>query len=259
MTRLAPSHAGPREWDAETYHRVSDVQYQWGLEVLDRLELAGDEAVLDAGCGTGRVTAVLADRLPRGRVIAVDASASMVAKALKTLAGRAEVLHQDLAELQLDQPVDAVFSNAVFHWLPDHRRLFKRLAASLRTGGRLVAQCGGKGNVAALADVIREVLAEQPFRSTIRQFPSIWNFASPDDTERLLREVGFESVRCWSEAKRVTPDDARGFLGAVSLGPYIHRLPEDQRPVFVDRVADRMGEPLTLDYVRLNIAAVRPG
>jgi trans-aconitate 2-methyltransferase len=257
VTRLATSHTGPREWDAETYHRVSDMQYGWGLEVLGRLELTGDETVLDAGCGTGRVTAALADRVPRGHVIAVDASASMVEKARETLAGRAEVLHQDLAELRLERPVDAVFSNAVFHWLPDHRRLFARLAGSLRPGGRLVAQCGGRGNVAALADVIREVLGEQPFRSAIGEFPRIWNFAAPEDTERLLREVSFESVCCWTETKQVTPDDARGFLGAVSLGPYIHRLPEPLRPVFVDRVAERMGEPLMLDYVRLNISGAR--
>ncbi|MFL5957235.1 MAG: class I SAM-dependent methyltransferase, partial [Solirubrobacterales bacterium] len=82
----------PREWDATTYDRVSTPQLEWGLRVLDRLPLRGDERVLDAGCGSGRVTARLAERLPRGHVVAVDASAAMVARAREALPPDAEVL-----------------------------------------------------------------------------------------------------------------------------------------------------------------------
>jgi SAM-dependent methyltransferase len=74
-----------REWNAETYHRVSDPQWHWGLAVLNRLRLAGDELALDVGCGTGRLTEVLARRLPRGRVIGVDLSANMLAAARQHL------------------------------------------------------------------------------------------------------------------------------------------------------------------------------
>jgi trans-aconitate 2-methyltransferase len=252
------SDTAPREWDAETYHRVSDMQLAWGLEVLDRLELAGDETVLDAGCGTGRVTTVLAERVPRGRVIAVDASDAMVAKARETLGDRAEVFQADLSALELDERVDAIFSNAVFHWIPDHQRLFERLHGCLRPGGQLVAQCGGKGNVATLAAVIGGVIAEEPFRSAIREDPRIWNFAAPEEAERTLRGAGFDPVETWREDKTLTPDDPRGFLRAVSLGPYVELLPESDRDLFVDRVAERMGEPMTLEYVRLNIAARKP-
>src|ERR1700730_9544427 len=120
-----------RDWDAVTYDRVSDPQLAWAVDQLDRLELTGDEVVLDAGCGSGRVTALLADRLPRGRVYAVDAAPSMAEHAARTLAlrypERATVLCKDLVELELPEPVDAVFSNATFHWIPDHERLFARL------------------------------------------------------------------------------------------------------------------------------------
>jgi trans-aconitate 2-methyltransferase len=90
-----------RDWDAATYDRVSSPQVEWAGPVLDRLELRGDETVLDAGCGTGRVTAVLAQRLPRGRVIAVDGSPAMVAEARKRLPGDVDVRVADLLELTL--------------------------------------------------------------------------------------------------------------------------------------------------------------
>jgi trans-aconitate 2-methyltransferase len=137
-----------RDWDASTYERVSGPQVEWAARVLHRLPLRGDETVLDAGCGSGRVTQMLLERLPRGHVVAVDAAPSMVEAARAALGDRATVLLSDLTELEVDEPVDAAFSNAVFHWIPDHARLFARIHAALRPGGRLIAQCGGAGNIA---------------------------------------------------------------------------------------------------------------
>ena len=137
-----------RTWDAGTYDRVSGPQAEWAALVLDRLPLEGNETVLDAGCGSGRVTQRLLERLPEGRVVAVDSARSMVEHAREVLDERATVFCADLAQLELDEPVDAVFSNAVFHWVPDHEQLFERMFAALRPGGVLVAQCGRAGNIA---------------------------------------------------------------------------------------------------------------
>jgi trans-aconitate 2-methyltransferase len=252
------ARAAPSEWDAETYHRVSDLQLEWGREVLDRLPLSGDETVLDAGCGSGRVTELLVARLPKGRVIAVDASEAMVEKARETLGDRAEVRVANLAELELDEHVDAVFSNAVFHWIHDHERLFARIHAALRPGGRLIAQCGGKGNVAPLTAAIREVGGEPPFDRYLDSAPRYWYFATPEDTAARLRDTGLEQVHCWAEPKVDQPEDPIDFLESVSLGPYIMLLPEDLRRPFVEAVVDRMSKPVTLAYVRLNIDARRP-
>ncbi len=131
--------------------------------VIERLALRGDETVLDAGCGSGRVTKLLLERLPEGRVIAVDAAPSMVEEARAALGPGVEVIQSDLTELELDERVDAVFSNAVFHWVPDHDALFARLRAALRPGGRLVAQCGGAGNVERFHEVAKAVGDEEPF------------------------------------------------------------------------------------------------
>jgi trans-aconitate 2-methyltransferase len=246
---------GAREWDAETYDRVSDPQFEWGLEVLERLELSGDETVLDAGCGTGRVTAKLIERLPEGRVLAVDGSEDMVEKARQALGDSAEVSFMDLAELELSEPVDLVFSTAVFHWIVDHDNLFRRLHASLRPGGRLVAQCGGQGNVAKLATAIVAVAGGPDYAPHFEGMKVIWNFAAPDATEEKLKGAGFSEARCWLQPKPVTPEQPLEFLATVTLGPHLARLPEEERDAFTRDVAAELGDPLTLDYVRLNIEA----
>jgi trans-aconitate 2-methyltransferase len=250
-------NTGPREWDAKTYDRVSDPQYQWGLEVLDRLELAGDETVMDAGCGSGRVTAKLLERLPNGSVLCVDASESMIEQARETLGDRAEYLVADLAELEIERPVDVVFSTATFHWVTDHDRLFSRLRAAIRPGGRLHAQCGGKGNVAKHAQAIVSVATRPEFAPHFNDMTVMWNFASPDETEERLRRAGFDDVRCWLEDKPVQPENPYDFTTTVTMGPHLARLPEQLRRSFAEAVLELEDDPLTLNYVRLNIEASR--
>ncbi len=252
-----PMNSGPREWDAETYDAVSDPQFRWGMEVLERLQLRGDEVAVDAGCGSGRVTAELAKRLPRGRLIAVDGSAAMVEKARERLGDAvAAYLVADLSELELDEPVDLVFSTATFHWIADHDRLFARLRAALRPGGRLVAQCGGEGNVAAHARTIAAVAARPEFASHFAEASGLWNFASAEQTEERLRAAGFAEARCWLEPKPVTPARPLEFISTVTLGPLLAQLPDELRRPFAEAVLAASEQPLTLDYVRLNIEAV---
>jgi trans-aconitate 2-methyltransferase len=250
-------NTGPREWDAQTYDRVSDPQYGWGLEVLERLELAGDEYVMDAGCGSGRVTAKLLEKLPDGRVLCVDASQSMIDAARAALGDRVDYLVADLAEVEVEQPVDVIFSTATFHWLPDHDRLFARLHAALEPGGRLTAQCGGAGNVAEHARHILTVATRPEFIEHFQDMSVMWNFATPEETEERLRRAGFDHVRCWLEDKPVQPEDPYTFTTTVTMGPHLARLPEDLRRAFAESVLELEDDPLTLNYVRLNIDGKR--
>jgi trans-aconitate 2-methyltransferase len=244
-----------RDWDAATYDRVSDPQLAWALEQLERLRLEGEEVVLDAGCGSGRVTALLADRVPRGRVYAVDVAPSMVEHAREALGERATVLCQDLADLDLPEPVDAVFSNATFHWIPDHDRLFAGLHRTIKPGGRLVAQCGGIGNIDAFRLAADSVAAEEPFDQFFVGWRRPWNYATPEETEARLTEAGFSEVECWLEPKSVEPADPRAFVTTVCLVRHLDPLPEGLRGPFIDRVLARSGQPLVLEYVRLNMTA----
>jgi trans-aconitate 2-methyltransferase len=246
--------SGSRDWDAATYDRIADPMTRWGGTVLERLPLRGNETVLDAGCGSGRVTEQLADALPRGRVIALDGSPAMLAEARVKLARFGERVDYVLADLRrplpLAQPVDAIFSTATFHWLPDHGALFAHLAAVLRLGGRLVAQCGGAGNIASVVAVL----------ATIGDgWTGPWTFATPEETEERLRAAGFTDIDTWlqDEPTPLEPGPAiEDFLRTVILGDHLARLPEAERGPFVKAVAARLPRP-EIDYVRLNISARR--
>jgi trans-aconitate 2-methyltransferase len=253
----------PVEWDARTYHEVAAPQEEWGREVLARLDLSGDETVLDAGCGSGRVTGLLCERLPDGRVIGVDGSRQMVEHARENLAGfadRVDLRVGDLLDLDLDQEVDAVFSNATFHWILDHERLFARLFAGLRPGGVMEAQCGGKGNGAEWQRVLESLQGDERFSDYLSGMPDVSNFASVGDTRDRLERAGFEiePAGVWLERRTVEPPDPRAFTHAVGLSKHLVRLPENLHEQFIDAVLELMPSPFVLDYVRLNISAKRP-
>jgi trans-aconitate 2-methyltransferase len=240
-------------WDADTYDRSSEPQQAWASEVLGRLEgIAPDATVLDVGCGTGRVTEALLALVPRGRVLAFDASADMVALARDRLGDRAEVWCQDALELDLDEPVDAILSTATLHWVTDHDRLWARLARALRPGGAMEIQCGGEGNIDRVREVI-ETVAGDCAPELLGWSP--WVFAGPRDTERRLWEAGFTDTRCWLEERPTYPEDLAAFVPTSILAAHLARLPEERREQFAAEVL--AGVRLPLDYVRLNVSAVR--
>jgi trans-aconitate 2-methyltransferase len=251
--------ASSRDWDAVSYDRVSDPQFAWALEQLERLALQGHEVVLDAGCGSGRVTAELVRRLPEGRVYGVDVAPSMAAHAREALGDRATILCQDLVELDLPEPVDAVFSNATFHWIKDHDALFGALHRVMKPGARLVAQCGGKGNINRFRTLADEVALQEPFSEHFVGWEGPWNYAPAEETQDRLTRAGFTDVTCWLEPKSVAPGDPQAFIRTVCLVRHLDRLPEDLHGTFLNEVLARAGQPLVLDYVRLNMTGTCGG
>jgi trans-aconitate 2-methyltransferase len=245
----------PRDWDAASYQRVSVPHEEWARSILDRLELGGDETVLDAGCGSGRVTGMLIERLPHGRVVAVDGSPSMIEKVQAVLRPQDRAFVADLTELELETQVDVTFSSAVFHWIADHDRLFERIHSTLRAGGRFAAQCGGAGNIERLRAISDEVASREPYAAHFEGFGEPWNYAGVEETETRLDRAGFGEVRCWLQPWRVVPPRPAEFLRTVCLGPHVDRLPEGLRDRYVADVLAAESQPLTLDYVRLNIEA----
>ena len=258
------------DWDAASYHRVSEPQFAWGRRVLARLDLAGDETVVDAGCGSGRLTAELLDRLPRGRVIAVDRSPAMLAVAERELAPRygtrVAFVESDLLDLDEDGVADVVFSTATFHWVLDHPRLFTVLHHVLRPGGRLHAQCGGGANLARIrARAAR--LSEQPeLAPHFAGWRGPWEYADAETTRSRLEAAGFSDVQASLEPAPTVIDDRndyREFLRTVILRPLLDRIPDaPAQQALLDAMcaaAEDDDPPRSLDYVRLNLSGRRPG
>lgn len=256
------------DWDATRYHQVAQPHAAWGANVLDRLRLGGDEVVLDAGCGSGKVTAQLLERLPRGRVIGADLSPAMLAEARATLAafdGRVAYVQTDLLEvdraLAQQAPADAIFSTATFHWIDDHARLFAALHRVVKPGGQLVSQFGGGTNLQSFMRAT-DAIAQRPAYVEHLQGKPLWRFFySPEQTRQRLESAGFTAVDAWLEPSPQTFADAASladFARAVVLRNHVNALPPVLQDGFVadvtDEIARRQGAHV-LDYVRLNADA----
>jgi len=257
------------EWDASVYHRVSTPQVTWGQQVLQRLPLSGSESVVDAGCGTGLLTAELLERLPNGHVIAVDRSANMLAEAegrlVPRFGDRVSFLHADVQDLVLPAPVDAIFSTATFHWVLDHPRLFRALIACLKPGGLVVAQCGGGPNIERLRLRAEALLGSPPYRDQARGWRNPWEFASSEVTARRLRDAGFTEIKTGIEPRPTPFPDAESFHEFVTCVVLRAHLDAIERPVTRRALVDDLtamaandDPPFTLDYWRLNFCARRP-
>jgi trans-aconitate 2-methyltransferase len=254
------------DWNAASYHEVSKPQQAWGLRVLDRIAASGTEHAVDIGCGTGRLTAELAGRLPGGRVVGVDRSASMLEAAaawLRSESPSTSLVLADAAALPFRRAFDIAFSTATFHWVHDHGALFRSIILALRPGGRLVAQCGGGPNV-ALLHARAERLMRTRYAPWFDGWRDPWYFADVDSTRRRLAAAGFEDIDVSLEEAPTTFPDARAFaefITTVCVREHLNKLSRADRQVFVDEltVAAAADSPaFTIDYWRLNISARRP-
>lgn len=259
------SSGSPHEWNATSYHQVASPQTAWGERVLARLTLAGDERVIDAGCGSGRLTAALAARLPHGHVVALDRSANMLTVARTnlrpTFAARVSFVRAALPAMPCRGWADVVFSTATFHWIGDHPALFANLLTALAPGGRLHAQCGGGPNIEQARALAARVMRQPAYWPHFVGWDGPWLYAGAEETAGRLAAAGFIDVHTDLEeatTRLATADDYRTFVATVIFHPHLARLPEARRGPFLDEVtalAAATSPPFTLDYWRLNMTA----
>lgn len=267
MTR-SPDAPISREWNAAAYHRHSAPQFQWGQKVLSQLSLRGDEHVLDAGCGSGRLTRVLAEGLPRGRVVGLDLSRNMVQHASQNLAdlgAQAAFVAADLAALPFCACFNGIVSTAAFHWVLDHDALFANLFAALRPNGWLHAQCGGGPNLARLRSRVKELASAPEFSSRLLGFREPWFFADAESAAARLRNAGFVDVETSLEEAPVhaaSDDEFKEYLRTFILHQHLEVLSnEAAKEKFIDRLAAMHANddpPWILDYWRLNLRGRKP-
>ena len=257
------------EWNAHAYNRLNNPMQTWGEAIVEQLPLRGDETALDLGCGSGRLTEFLLRRLPEGHVIAVDRSANMLDAARRHLEpefdGRVEYLQKSLDELDLDGRADLAFSNAAFHWIPDHPRLFNAIYRALKPGGWLVAQCGASPNIARIRERLARLMGSDPFKSCFAGWPGPWEFASPEVTAARLKAAGFEDIETTmfeAPVQLASRQETRDFFENVILGSHLERIPDSAlRARFVDAMTDQSAADTPAfcqDYWRLNLRARRP-
>ena len=256
-------------WDAEEYARNSAGQFQWALELIGKLALAGDEQILDIGCGDGKVTAELARRVPRGGVIGVDSSEDMIRKAEAAFPSGISFLVMEASALAFEDRFDVIFSNAALHWVKDHGALLRGVARSLKPGGRLLFQMGGKGNGEEIFTVASEVIREDAWRRYFLRFQFPWAFFGSREYEELLGQSGLVSRRVDLIPRDMRHKGREGLLGwlRTTWMPYTECLPADLRERFLAEVADRYiaAHPVTrqgevvLRMARLEVEAGKAG
>lgn len=253
-------------WNAEVYDRIGKPMRMWAQQVIDDLELRGDETVLDAGCGSGSVTFDLLENLPNGKIYAVDASAEMIASLSKQLDERGVrnvvPMQASLTGFTLPEQVDAVFSNAVFHWIPDDDALFGCLYRATKPGGRMRAQCGGFGNNANVLESVEAVRRDERFARHLGDFRDSKKYRRPEEATQALERAGWRDVRAklWPQPVPFdSEDEATLYVQTILLRDHVARLPEDLRADYarsvVRETVRRHGSPYAADYVRLDLWA----
>jgi trans-aconitate 2-methyltransferase len=260
------------DWNAAAYDDLSDPQFEWGMAVLETLQLRGDERLLDAGCGSGRLTEELLGRLPSGEVVALDSSPQMLEQARQRLSRfgervefvQASLQDFEVADFKSANPVDGIFSNAVFHWVPDHAAMFRCLHAALKPGkpgGWLVAQFGGVGNLARAHRRTDEVAEEARFRPYLAGVEYGPHFEDAASTRQRMEAAGFrvsEARLHTVEARFEHRERYEAFLRTVVLRQVVVKLPEYLRGEFLEEISRRTLQEegvYMLDYVRLTVRA----
>ena len=238
------------DWDAHDYVAHSAAQQLWARELIEKLRLRGDEAVLDIGCGDGRATAMIAERLPDGSALGVDSSPSMIAKAREQFpppgggrrAGPANLIFRLLDARALDLPpaFDVAFSTAALHWIPDHEAILRGVRAALLPGGRLLFQMGGRGNITEALAVMEEVMGRPRWRSYFAGFVPPHHFFGPEEYEVWLPAAGLALTRVELFPRDMPHAGRAAFVGwlRTTWFPYIECVPPELAAVFLDEVAD---------------------
>lgn len=252
-----------REWNSSAYHRLSAPQVSWGKRVLSRLKLRGDEVVLDAGCGTGRLTAELLQALPQGRVVGIDLSENMLRSArehLESFASRVSLVRCDLLNLPFENAFEGIVSTAAFHWVRDHDRLFANLHRALLAGGWLEAQCGGGSNIAGLRERVHALAARAPFAGYFADFREPWLFQNGEGSAETLRRAGFYEIETSVEPALTVLENAQHYqeyVRNIVLRRHLQEIPTDiERDRFMTELTEQAAQddpPFSLDYSRLNL------
>ena len=254
-------------WDARTYNKVSsNVQLEWGRKLLEKRRWIGNETVMDAGAGSGNLTKILAEKVPNGKVFAVDADPNMIHQAKSNLSDykNVQVIHSSMDKVYLPTEVDVIFSNAALHWILDQEALFSHFWQLLKPNGELLMEGGGGKNLEMTIPVIFKIMRSDQFKEYFVNWKQSWYFPRREETERLLQNVRFKDIQV-NLSKKSTPFSDREsfaiFVKTVIMKPFLGYIPDSKKKdEFLDAFLDeleRSGQSWSLDFMLLSIFARR--
>jgi trans-aconitate 2-methyltransferase len=259
------------KWDPDDYHKNSPEQHRWGLELLDKIALRGNERIIDLGCGDGKISAEIATRVPLGSVLGIDKSEEMIRFAREHFSQERfpnlNFMAKDIRDLDFDRGFDLAFSNAVLHWVPDHAHALKTIAQGLKRGGRIVAQMGGKGNAEGILHILDTITARKKWAPHFVGFTAPYTFYDRAEYEDLLQKSGLRVERLERIPKAMVHLGAEGLTSWIRTTwlPYTRRVPEDLQFDFIDEIVDTYittqgfdkNGIIHVEMVRLEFEAVR--
>ncbi len=231
------------QWNAEDYRQNSTAQQQWAQKLITKLNLTGTEAVLDVGCGDGKVTAEIASHLPHGQVVGIDNSEAMIALANREYPANryANLIFQqmDAREIRFSDQFDAVFSNAALHWIDDHIPVIAGIYQSLRPGGRILLQMGAHDGIPEFMAALEQVLALPQWRDYFAGFSCPYGFKCVEEYQHWQPAAGFVIKRLELIEKHAVHLDAEAFKGWIRTTwlPYTDRVPQAKRIQLIEAIA----------------------
>ncbi len=251
------------KWDPADYDKSSSAQFKWAMDLLSKLELSGDESVLDIGCGDGKITAEIAARVPRGHVLGIDLSKEMVEFArnkypkhdYRNLAFQ----QKDASQLDFQDEFDVVVSFACLHWVKDHIPVLEGIRLSLRTPGRILLQFGGKRNAGEILDITEDLIRTDEWSVYFQGFNFPYHFYGAEEYRGWLKQAGLKAKRVELVPKDMVHAGKIGLEGIIrnTWLPYTERLPEELRAKFIGEIVDRYIESHPLQEGMVRVKMVR--
>ena len=260
------------KWDAIDYEQFSQAQQKWARELIGKSDLAGEQSILDLGCGDGKITAEIANIVKRGSIVGVDSSNAMIELAQKRYPNNKypnlSFQVMDAINLLFAEQFDLVFSNAVLHWVKNHKPIVEGIYRSIKPSGKILLQMGGEGNAEGILSVLDQLQTSTEWKKYFTDFNFPYGFLGIEEYERLLDESGFMINRVELIPKDMEHDGVSGLQAWIRSTwlPYLECIPENKRSTFIERVSAEYikqeavdsGAKVHVAMVRIEVEAEKP-
>lgn len=256
------------EFDGEKYKNASSHQKEWANKILDELHFKGNEIILDLGCGDGTITNQLAEMVPAGKVVGIDASEGMIKTALKDKKqSNVHFEQKDINEISYNEEFDFIFSNATLHWVKDHTKLLSNSFKALKNNGALRFNFAGDGNCSNFFKVIKQAMAENEYSQHFKDYSWPWFMPTIEAYEKLATEAEFSEIKIWGENADRYFENSETMVKWVdqpSIVPFLKYIPEPKKDNFRKYVVEQMIKETKQEngtcfetFRRVNVKAVK--